>query len=221
MQFSNALPRLILHAMSVADENWRLMQAYLEKLQMSLEELDQQAERMHRFYTAPPGELPKSMHFDDEICEVLLCRESIVKRLGDLFIGIGGPIHVPFSSAVHWKQLQQYLAAQVSGRIPPEEQQVSILDEKLAKLFESADSKMVDWIQENGEWSERFIKAREGYIFRQLHLKKNEMFEVWTKRMCELQSIHGSHILLNGMSLFSFDLLSFRNSESGNNIQKY
>ncbi len=80
------------------------------------------------------------------------------------------------------------------------------LDEKLKRLFDRSGLTIQDWKNEDHSFTDRYIKARVGYIFRELRLKKSEMFEVWYKRRCELQALHSSSI---GNTLVPCDFFDF------------
>ena len=204
MQFSNALPRRFKNARVVADKTWRIMQECLEKLQMSPAELQQQADNMHRYYSTPAEEAPKSVYDDDEICEVLMCQEILVEHINNLLYGGSYP------SPGSWRRLREFLAAKVNGRIPTNEQNPSVLDEKLKKLFDRTGSIMQDWKNEDNTFTDRYIEARKRYIYRRLRLKKGEIFEVWYKRMCELDALNGSSIGTQGMTLVRCDIFDFQ-----------
>ena len=176
------------------------MQTLLEKLQMSSAELQEHADSMHRYYSTPAEEAPNSVYYEDEICEVLLCQEILVEHIDNLLNG--GPLPAPGS----WKRLQEFLAARVNGRIPTNEQHPSTLDEKLKMLFDRTGLTIRDWKNEDHSFTDRYIKARERYLFRELNLKKSKMFEVWYKYWCELQALHNSSI---GNTLVPCDFFDF------------
>lgn len=212
MHFANTLPRQIKNARDEVDKTWHEMQTLLKKLQMSETELQEHANSMHRYYSTPAAEAPNSVYYDDEICEVLLCQEILLEHIDNLLNG--GPFPAPGS----WKRLREFLAARVNGRIPTNEQHPSTLDEKLKILFDRSGSIIRDWKNEDHSFTDRYIKARAGYKFRRLRLKKSEMFEVWYKRRCELQALHSSSI---GNILVPCDFLTLRNQKIRSKIAKY
>jgi hypothetical protein len=213
MQFSNALPRLFKEARKTADETWRVMQELLEKLQMSPAELQQQADLMHQYYSTPAEEAPKSVFDEDEICEILMCQEILVEHIDNLLNG--GPFPAPGS----WKRLQDFLAARVKGRIPPNEQHPSVLDTKLKALFNRSGFTMSDWKNKDNTPTKLYLDARERYVFRELRLKKSEIFKVWYKYNCEIDALHNSS--LHGMSPVPCDFLTLRNKKSRRKVDKY
>ena len=145
LQFSNALPRLLLHAQFVANESWQCLQDCLEKLQMSPAELEIQADFMIRFYNKPVDEAPRTVYYDNEICEVLLCRQVLLEYIEGLFSATTCP------PPGQWQRLRQYLAEQVCGRIPVNDQQPAMLEKKLEELFHRTGSCIRDWIAEDGQ----------------------------------------------------------------------
>jgi hypothetical protein len=68
------------------------MQELLEKLQMSPAELQQQADLMHQYYSTPAEEAPNSVYYDDEICEVLLCRQVLLEYVEAIFAAATSPV---------------------------------------------------------------------------------------------------------------------------------
>ena len=212
MHLSNTLPRLFKEARKTVDKTWGLMQALLERLKMSPEELQQQADLMHQYSSTPTEEAPKSVFDDDEICEILLCQEILLEHINHLLNG--GPFPAPGS----WKRLREFLAARVNGRIPPSQQLPSVLDVKLQVLFTRFKCTMSDWIDKDNNPTERYLEARERYVFRELRLKKSEIFEVWYKRNCELDCLHSSGL---GMSPVPCDFLTLRNEKGRSKTDKY
>ena len=200
MHFANTLPRQIKDARDEVDKTWHEMQTLLQKLQMSPTELQEHADSMHRYYSTPAEEAPNSVYYDDEICEVLLCQEILLEHINNLLNG--GPFPAPGS----WKRLREFLAIRVNGRIPTNEQHPSTLDEKLKRLFDRSGLTIRDWKNEDHSFTDHYIKARVRYFFRELRLKKSEMFEVWYKRRCELQALHSSSI---GNTLVPCDFFDF------------
>lgn len=195
MQFSNALPRLLLHAQFVANESWRCLQDCLEKLEMSPEELEIQSDFMSRFYNKPSEDAPRTVYYDNEICEVLLCRQVLLEYIDGLFSMSTCP------PSGQWQRLREYLAEQVCGRISANDQQPAILEKKLEELFHRTGSCIRDWIDEDGQPTDRYIEAQGSFYRRQLNLKKDEMFKVWIKRKCELDNIHSSSMATLGIIL--------------------
>jgi hypothetical protein len=214
MHFSNALPRLFKVTRDDANRAWAVVQKLLEKLAMSLEELQHQADLMHQYFDTPAEEAPKSVFDDDEICEILLCQEILVEHINHLLNG--GPFPAPGS----WRRLREFLAARVHGRIPPSEQLPSVLDRKLQALFTRFGCTMSDWKDEDNNPTERYLKARKEYVFRELRLNKSEIFEVWYKRNCEVDALHDS-VSLKGMSPILCDFLTLRNQENWRKIDTY
>jgi len=192
MQISNALPRLFKHARQKADETWRAMQELLEKLKMSPAELQQQADNMHQYYSTPTEEAPKSVFDDDEIYEIFMCQSILMEHLNRLLNGGACP------SEGAWKKLQNSLAISVKGRIPPPEQLPALMDTKLQVLFDRFGCTMSDWKNEDNTPTERYLEACERYIFRELRIKKSEIFEVWYKCNAETEALNNSG--LHGMT---------------------
>ena len=159
LQMSNAFPRLFHHAQFVADDNWHVMQSCLTELEISKEELEKQASFMKRFYSNPPDEEPKSVYYDDEICEILLCREVLLEHIEELLNG--GVLPPPN----FWKELRERLAAKVNGRIPPNAQHPSLLDQKLNKLFDLAEPISVSIGHAHLKRPERALKRVAIYFF--------------------------------------------------------
>ena len=200
LQMSNAFPRLFHHAQFVADDNWHVMQSCLTELEISKEELEKQASFMKRFYSNPPDEESKSVYYDDEICEILLCREVLLEHIEELLNG--GVLPPPN----FWKELRERLAAKVNGRIPPNAQHPSLLDQKLNKLFDLAESCELDWIDENNKMTDHYIEARERYFYRQLRIVKSDMWKVWMNHRCELDALHSSAMLGKNLVHFISDI---------------
>lgn len=213
MHFSKALPRLFKNAREEADKTWAVMQKLLEKLAMSPEELQYQANLMHQYFDTPAEEAPKSVFEDDEICEILLCQEILLEHINHLLNG--GPFPGPGS----WRRLREFLAARINGRIPPNEQFPSVLDRKLQALFTRFNCTMSDWKDKDNNPTERYLKARKEYVFRELRLKKSKIFEVWYKHNCEVDALHDSS--LKGMSPIHCDFLTLRNKKSWRKADNY
>jgi Kyakuja-Dileera-Zisupton transposase len=78
LHFSNMLPRLIKTACSRAQESWKTLHDLLQQTNLTLTELQQQNHNMEEHYKRNKDNVkPTSIHYDDEICELLLCREII------------------------------------------------------------------------------------------------------------------------------------------------
>jgi hypothetical protein len=76
-------------------------------------------------------------------------------------------------------------------------------------LFNRSGCAMRDWKNEDNSFTDHYIKARGRYIFRQLRLKQSEMFEVWHKRICELEALRGSSVGTHGNAPVPCDFFDF------------
>jgi len=175
LQFANAVGRLLGHARAEVDVSWEVLQNCLKELEMSLEELQQQATNMHCFYSSTTVEEKlKTVYYDSEICEVLLCIDVLDIHLQELFgrDGVPGPLPRPN----FWKELQEYLARKINGRIPPDEMPLPRLHEKLTDLFDHANSCMGDWFNADSSKTARYQTALDKYYFRKLDVIKSDIF---------------------------------------------
>ena len=93
------------------------------------------------------------------------------------------------------------------------EQHPSMLDDKLKKLFDRSGLTIQDWKNEDHSFMDHYIEAHEWYIFRELRLKKSEMFETWYKHRCELQALHSSSISNTPIACDFFDFEETKKQE--------
>lgn len=160
------------------------MQECLEKLQISPMKLQQQANNMHHYYSTPAEETSKSVYNNDEICEILLCQKIFVEYINNLLYDDSYP------NPDSWRCLQEFLIIKINDRIPMNEQNPSVLNEKLKKLFNHTESIMQNWKNEDNTFTNYYIKIHKWYIYQQLHLKKSKIFEIWYKRIYELNILN-------------------------------
>lgn len=76
LHFTTTLPRLIKEAYVRAQESWKTLQDLLGITGLTLIELEEQSHKMEAYYRRNrDDDKPISIHYDDEICEVLICLE--------------------------------------------------------------------------------------------------------------------------------------------------
>jgi hypothetical protein len=167
----------------------------LAKTGLLREELEEQAASMHKYYSTYEDQL-NSIHYEDDICELLMCKEAIMVELSK-WLGSDAPPPGPN----YEYRLRQSIAAIVKGRIPPDQLHADKMEEKLEDLLDRAGLKYTDWIDENGKSTERYIKARHRYSYRELKILKSQMFTVWMNYKYELEALHhivkGTYPILN------------------------
>lgn len=195
LHYSNALPRRLLNARLVVQKSWDDLQKLLAKTGLLREELEEQAASMHKYYSTYEDQL-NSIHYEDDICELLMCKEAIMVELSK-WLGSDAPPPGPN----YEYRLRQSIAAIVKGRIPPDQLHADKMEEKLEDLLDRAGLKYTDWIDENGKSTERYIKARHRYSYRELKILKSQMFTVWMNYKYELEALHhivkGTYPILN------------------------
>jgi hypothetical protein len=212
LHFATTLPRLIKTACARAQGSWKTLQDLLEKTGLTLNELEEQSHKMEDHYRRNrDDDKPISIHYDDEICEVFICLEQVYQEIY-MWLDADAP---PPNPNYHY-ELRQRIAAKLKGRITPNDlARPYKLEEKLKERLLTAKSERSEWIDENGNWTRRYIEARERYCYRELKIIKSELFKVWMNRKYEEEALH--HIV-KGTCTF-FQILTERWQSSRSNAQ--
>ena len=187
LHFATSLPRLIKTACARAQESWKTLQNLLEQTGLTAKELEEQSHKMEEHYWRNhEDDKPISIHYDDEICEVLICIEHVWKEFYKLLEVDAPPPH----SNYHY-ELRQRIAAKLKGRITPNDlARPYKLEEKLEERLRNAKSVREEWIDENLDWTQRYIEARERYCYRELKILKSDLFKAWMNRKYEEEALH-------------------------------
>ena len=186
LHFATTLPRLIKKACARAQASWTTLQNLLGETGLTVKELEDQSHKMEQHYRRNrEDDKSGSIHYDDEICEILICLEYVWKEIYGWL-----EADVPPPNLNYQYQLRQRIAAKLKGRTPPNDQEPFKLEERLKTRLLIAGSERREWIDENGNWSQRYIAARERYCYRELKILKSNLFKVWMNRKYEEEALH-------------------------------
>jgi hypothetical protein len=153
-------------------------------MQLSRSEIEEQAHRMREFYSTSDEKPDVSIYLEDEIAEVLNCRDILLHYVNQLLESGATPC------LDYLKRLQQNLAAMLDKRMPPDMLNMKKLNERLESLLNKAGFRYEDWIDQEGNQTQLYLEAQKRYDFRQLRILKSEMFKLWNNRNCELEDLH-------------------------------
>jgi len=82
LHFATTLPRLIKTACARAQESWKTLQDLLGETGLTAKEIEEQSHKMEQHYRRNhDDDKPISIHYDDEICKVLICLKHVWKEI--------------------------------------------------------------------------------------------------------------------------------------------
>ena len=183
---------LFRHAIKKGKESWAAVELCGKNTGLKPEEIEVQSKAMKAFYSAPPDSTT-GPHYDDDICETLMVSEELCRYISNLFVGA-----IPLLPNA-WKDLRELVAAQTDGRIDPATTPKA-LDERLTKLLALAGQKSTDWVTKDGEYTPHFRKCQQRQHLRALKLVKYEIWQVLVQRRSEHDRLHGSSLVMQGIS---------------------
>jgi hypothetical protein len=172
----------------------KAMKEYKSELDITNDELQQQAQAMKQFYAAKDSSASATMYYNDEICETLIVREILIVYVERILAGTQLP-----QGKHSMKNHQREVAALTNGRITVDDTPCTLSD-KLKELLKAAGQTIDCWYNADGTSTAHFLKYRSEYNLRELKIIKYQIYVVLLNWKCEENALHNSSVMGNLLS---------------------